>query len=140
MNRDFRRHGKVVYTQRPSKLIVPSHVTEVADKRAREIIALIVRGLYQYYLGVPLPKDALFWIWRLRTKEQIEVIANDITAYSGKYHRGAFQRVGDGTVFSCRYVEMFAVDHEAIWQLTFYDNVVFGILTNPVRITNITSE
>lgn len=134
MNRDFREHGKVVYTQRPSQLFVPSHVAQIADERAREIITLIVRGLHQYYLDEPLPKDTSFWIWRLLTKEQKEGIANEIAALSGEYHRGASQSVGDGAVFSCAYVEMDADVHTTLWRLNFYSNVVFGVMTNPIQI------
>lgn len=114
MNRDFQEYGKVVYTQRSSQLFVPSFVAQIADERARRIIAQIVRGLHQYYLYEPLPKDTLFHIGRLRTTEQIEGISNDIAAYSGVHHRGASHRIGDGTVFSCAYVEMFAEDHTTL--------------------------
>lgn len=134
MHRDLRNHGKIVETQRPSGLRVPYLVVEVAEKRIREILSLMVRGLHHYYLYEPLPKDASFWIGRLRTKEQIEGISNDIVAYCGEYHRGAQQRVGDGTVFSCAYVEMIADEHITLWRLNFYGNVVFGVMTNPIQI------
>jgi hypothetical protein len=140
MNRDFREHGKTVYTQRQSQLCIPGCVAEVADKRSREIIAQIVRGLHKCYLDEPLQKDTSFWIGRLRTKEQIEGIANDIVAFSGEHHRGALQRVGDGTVFSCSYVEMFAANHMTLWQLIFYNSVVFGVMTNPIQVTTIASD
>lgn len=140
MHRDLRNHGKIVETQRPSGLRVPYLVVEVAEKRTREILSLMVRGLHQYYLHEPLPKDASFWIGRLRTKEQIEGISNDIAAYSGEYHRGASQPVGDGTVFSCAYVEMMACDHTTLWLLNFYGSVVFGVMTNPIQVKEIAPE
>src|SRR6266849_451322 len=83
MDRDLRDHGKIVVTQQPSGLFVPSLVVEVPEKRTREIMSLIVRGLHQYYLHESLPKDISFWIARLRTKEQIEGISNEIAAISG---------------------------------------------------------
>lgn len=140
MNRDLQDHGKIVVTQQPSGLFVPSLVIEVAEKRTREIMSLIVRGLHQYYLHESLPKDASFWIARLRTKEQIEGISNEIAAISGVYHRGAYQCVGDGTVFSCAYVELMADDHETLWQLNFYGIVVFAVGTNFIRRKEISAE
>jgi hypothetical protein len=140
MDRDLRNHGKIVVTQRPSRLLVPSLVVEVAEKRTREIMSLIVRGLHHYYLHEPLPKDASFWIARLRTQEQIEGISNDIAAISGEYHRGATQCVGDGAVFSCAYVEMIADEHITLWRLNFYGNVVFAVMTNPIQVKEIAPE
>jgi len=127
-------------TQKPSGLFVPSLVVEVAEKRTREIMSLIVRGLHQYYLHESLPKDTSFWIARLRTKEQIEGISNEIAVISGEYHRGAYQRVGDGTVFSCAHVELMADDHETLWQLNFYGIVVFTVGTNFIRRKEISAE
>ncbi len=114
MHRDLRDQGKVVMIQRPSGLLVPSLVTEVAEKRTREIMSLIVRGLHQYYLHEPLPKDASFWIGRLRTKEQIDGISNDIASFSGEYRKGTYECVGDGAVFSCAYVELMPRDHATL--------------------------
>ena len=103
-------------------------------------MSLIVHGLHQHYLHEALPKDTSFWIGRLRTKQQIEGISNDIAAYSGEYHRGASQRIGDGAIFSCAYVELEAFDHTTLWLSNFYGNVVFEVMTNPMHIKEIVSE
>jgi len=134
MDRDLRDHGKLVMPQRPSGLVVPYFVSEVAEKRTRDIMSLVVRGLHYYYLREPLPKDTLFHIGRLRTKEQIEGISNDIAAISGEYHRGASQRVDDGAVFSCAYVELMRDEHTTLWRLNFYGNVIFGVMTNAIQV------
>lgn len=140
MDRDFRDHGKIVVTPGPSGLLVPHLVVEVAGKRTREIMSLMVRGLHYYYLDEPLPEDASFWVSRLRTREQIDGIANHIAGISGEYYRGASQRVGDGAVFSCAYVETRRDEHATLWQLNFYGNVVFGVMTNPIQIKEIAPE
>ena len=140
MYHDRQNHSKLVMPQRPSGLMVPYLVSEVAEKRTRSILSLMICGLHHYYLHEPLPKDSSFWIGRLRTKAQIVGISNDIVAYSGEYHRGASHRVGDGTVFSCAYVELDTAAHTTLWQLTFYGTVVFGVMTNAIRVTQIESK
>lgn len=134
MARDLRDHGKVVATQRPSGLYIFSLVAEVAEVRTREIMSLVVRVLHQYYLHEPLPKDTSIWMSRLRTKEQIDTISNDIASFSGEYHKGECKCVDDGAFFSCAYVDlsMMQQDHTTLWQLNFYGNVVFAVATNLV--------
>lgn len=136
MERDRQNHGKYVIRCSPSGLLTPYFMVEVAERRTWDIMSLIVRGLHYYYLHERLPKDTLFHIGRLRTAEQIEGISNDIAGITGEYHRGASVAIGDGTVFSCAYVEMFRDEHTTLWQLYFYDNVVFGVMTNAIRITH----
>jgi hypothetical protein len=53
---------------------------------------------------------------------------------------GAYQRVGDGTVFSCTYAEMFPDDHATLWQLNFYGIVVFAVGTNFIMRKEISAE
>ena len=128
--RDLQDHGKVVMTQRPPGLLVLTLVAEEAEKRTREGLSFIVRGLHQYYLDEPLPKDASFKIWRLRAKMQIEAISREIASFAVEYHKGACEYIDDGSVFSCSYVELIQQDHTTLWQLNFYSAVIFVVATN----------
>lgn len=134
MDHDIRNHSKIVTRQTPSGLLVSYFVSEVAEKRTRDIMSLMVRGLHYYYLHEPLSKDTIFRIGRLRTMEQIEAISSDIAGFTGEYYRGASVCVGDGTVFSCAYVEMSRDDHTTLWRLNFYGNVIFAVMTNAIQI------
>lgn len=140
MNDDFQLRGKVVYTQQPSQLFVPRYVSEIADRRVKGIIEQMVRGLHQYYLEKRLPKDSTFWTGRLHSETHIEEMAKDIAGYTSEHHRGGFAQVGKGSVFSCGYVELSATEHMTLWQLVFYDSVVFGVLTNAVQVTKLPSS
>ena len=61
---------------------------------------------------------------------QIDGISNDIASFSGEYHKGAYDCIGDGAVFSCAYVELMLRDHITLWQLNFYSSDVFAVATN----------
>jgi hypothetical protein len=135
MYKDFKKDGKVIHTRHPSSLIVPGQVSEEADKRVIAILSQIVRGLHYHYLKEPLSKDSTFWIGRLRDKAQIEDTTKDIAGFTGDYHRGGFKSISDGRVFSCGYVELDTAQHTTLWQLIFYDSVVFRVVTNPVQTT-----
>lgn len=134
MDRDRRNHGKVVMTLRPSGLLTPYFLVGVAEKRTRDIISLMVRGLHSYYLHELLSQNTSFQIGRLRSEEQIEGFSRDIAGYTEEYHRGASVAVGDGAVFSCAYVELMRDEHITLWQLHFYGNVTFGAMTNTIQI------
>lgn len=133
LDRDIREKGKIVLAARPSGIVVPSLEIEEVEERMKKILFLVIRGLHFYYLHEPLPSDLSFWVAQLQTSEQREVFSKDIALISGVYHRGGSQCVDDGAVFSCAYVELEPNEHSTLWLLTFYRNVVFGAVTNPVQ-------
>lgn len=99
---------------------------EPAQKRMTDILSMMVRGLYHFYIGKRLPLQTQFDVFRIRGDlGPLETNVRVLLQSGARY-----VRVGDGQVFECIY--LYAIDRPeaSIWLLFFYKSAIFGVATD----------
>lgn len=94
--------------------------------RVTEVLSMMTRGLYQFYVGKKLPQTSQFEVARVQGN-----IEPAVTTAQTLLQQGApCISIGDGEVFQCIFA-CWAPKHEvSLWFLCFYKSVVFTVVTN----------
>lgn len=109
----------------PSGIYVgPAYGVSLPAGRMLTILSRIVRGLYIAYADIWLPLDATFEVQRVRDRQRLNPARQALGAKNAP-----FERVGDGTVFSCVYWIEPDNARQSAWLLTFYKDVTFAVYT-----------
>ena len=99
---------------------------KIPHQRVTEILSMVTRGLYQYYVGKKLPQYSRFEVMRI----QGDLRLFETTIQTLLQLGAPFIRVGDGEVFQCIYACSAAHPEVSLWFLCFYKSVVFSVVTN----------
>ncbi len=95
-------------------------------ERVTDILGMMTRGLYQYYVGRKLPQYSQFEVMRIQGDLQQFETTIQVLLQLG----APFVTVGDGEVFQCIYACSAAHPEVSLWFLCFYNSVVFSVVTN----------
>ncbi len=99
---------------------------EPAQQRNTIILSMMVRGLYQFYIGKRLPSQTQFDVFRIRGDlGPLETHVRVLLQSGARY-----VRVGDGQVFECIYLYATDRPEASIWLLFFYKSAIFGVVTD----------
>lgn len=95
-------------------------------KQVTDVFSMMIRGLYQYYVGRRLPQGSQFEVMRIQGDlEPFE------TTVQVLLQQGApFVSIGDGEVFKCIFACWAANPDVSLWFLCFYKSVVFAVVVN----------
>ena len=124
---EIMQRSQLVSLRTPSGLFAGwAYAFEPAQQRNTTILSMMVRGLYQFYIGKRLPTQTQFNVFRIRGDLR-PLITNILTLLQSG---ACYVRVGDGQVFECIYI--YAADRleASIWLLFFYKRAIFGVVTD----------
>jgi hypothetical protein len=121
------QHSQLVPLSTPSGLFAGwAYGFEPAQRRNTAILSMMVRGLYQFYIGRRLPSQTQFDVFRMRGDP--EQLATHVRALLQLGAR--LVRVGDGQVFESIYGYVPNRPEVSLWLLFFFQSAIFGVATD----------
>ena len=96
----------------------------VPEARTQRIFSTIVRGLYRYYVGKPIPVGVAFDVRRYRNREALRAAIQSLAA-----NGATCRKAGDGQVFQCIYGVAGDRPDTSIWILEFYHRILVTVFT-----------
>ncbi len=123
--RDFLNDNEILDVVDTSGNLVKHVVTsEKANEQIENVMVMIERGLYHYYLDTTLPSNVPFEVIRVFDRDTFEKIESEL------YERGGFYApLGDGNIFECTFSLLPEDSCVSIWLLTFYRSTMIMVVT-----------
>lgn len=122
--------ARPVFRQNQAGIYVPSgSAIAIPKMRLRRALAMVVRGLYFYYLKERLPNQSRYATREVTEAEMLEHVIPFVEQNAGKEGL-SYVPVDNGSTFSCLFGIPEDTPSTSLWYLTFYEQVMFIVATN----------